>query len=48
MFSDHDNGSHMSMMVWKALGPKARRSIVADAGARPKAAEVSNVSRMCR
>src|ERR1700746_2785563 len=35
MFSDHDSGSHISMIFGKALGPNAGRSKVADAGARP-------------
>jgi hypothetical protein len=48
MFSDHDSGSHMSMIVSKPLGPRLRRSKVAPAGANPKAAAVSRVSRMCR
>ena len=48
MFSDHDSGSHSSMMLGKALGPNAGRSKVAVAGARPHHAEVSRVSRMCR
>ncbi|CNU43178.1 Uncharacterised protein [Mycobacterium tuberculosis] len=48
MFSDHDSGSHLSMMVLKALGPNAGRSKVADAGARPHQAAVSRASRICR
>ena len=48
MFSDHDNGSQISMMLGKALGPNGGRSKVADADAKPHHAEVSRVSRMCR
>ena len=48
MLSAQASGSHLSMMVSNPLGPSIRRSKVAPDGAKPKAAAVSRVSRMCR
>jgi hypothetical protein len=43
MFSEYASGSHISMRVSKALGPRTRRSKVAPEGAKPNAAAVSRV-----
>lgn len=39
MFNNQDNGSHMPMMVRKALKPNTRRSKVTEADVKPHQAE---------